>query len=436
MAVAREALLVVALCSGLAVAGPKKPTVDFEEESIEGEVMRPSLQYVPGRPTPQFRCDATKLSVPEYNACYEKLLAEQCGLQVIERERYELHRIGLSTPQSARVRTLGSTYPFAFQLDDGALVLQEASEYEDWRERSLILKDQSPGLSTFDAFVATPTSVLFGDRKTRRVFWIARSDLGYGPKPYRKVELVGSMQALLGILSTEAVVIATSREVLLMKLDQKSGVKLDVPLGDYSVDPRPSRSGRVLLASNAARGKVYLVAPNGQVEGAFDRDPFFTYRLLPNGLVASADLSTGRIRIRNQTGVVLSQTNLGRPLTQFGVFRGQREADLFYVAADGVGVLYGDGFEKSFLALKASSGRVVEAENGILGVVVSGPGRDDPSRMIERRLDFYRLGQAGSRISRLVEGICPASIRFAERALELRSSIKATVKNGTFQTYR
>ncbi len=418
-------------------AGPKKPMIDFESQSIEGEVQRPSLQYVPGRPSPTFRCDATKLTAEQYNACFEQHLAEMCGVQVIERERYELKRIGSATSQTVRVRTVGSNYPFAFHVDEGSLYVQEASEYEDWRERSLVLKDQSPGLATFDSFAETPQKVIFGDRRTRRVFTIAKDDLGYGPKPFRKVELFGGKQELLGVLATEQFVVSTSKEVLLMGLDKKTAARLAVPLADYWVDPHVSRAGQLLLVSKAPGGKVYLLAPNGAQVGAFDRDPRYWYYLMPNGLVASVDLNAGKIKIRNQTGVVLSQTGLGRPLTQFGVFRNQKEADLFFVAQDGVGILYGDGFEKSFLALKGGTvGRVVEAEDGVLGVVVSGPGREDPTRMLERRLDFFRLGQAGSKISRLVEGICPNSIRFAERALELRSSIKASVKDGSFQVYR
>jgi hypothetical protein len=432
--------VVLFLCwAGIAAAGGrtgKGTTVDFDEENVEGEVQRPTLEYVPGRPAPQFRCDATKLSLEEFNACFEKQVVDVCGMQVIERERYELQRFAFASAQSARGKTVGSSYPNSFVLEDGAVFSQQASEYEVWRDRGTVLSNQTPRLTSLDAFAVTKNALVFADKKSRRVLWVADGYFGEYAKPFHKIELASAKQELLGVLNNGSIVVATSKEVLRLGLDRRSGKRLDVPRDDYSVDPHVDRTGQLLLVSSAPGGKVYVVDARGEVTGSFPRESGYSYHLLPNGIVATADLSSGRIKIRSPSGVVLSQTSLSRPLMQFGVLRQRRDADLFFVAADGLGVLYGDGFEKSFLALDGTFARVVEAENGVLGVVVTAAGREDPRRVVEKRVDYYRLGQSGSRVSRLVEGICPSSIRLAERALELRSSLKASVKDGNFRVYR
>ncbi|MGQ0506386.1 MAG: hypothetical protein ACT4TC_13825 [Myxococcaceae bacterium] len=431
----RRGLLIV-LWVGAAFGAPKSK-VDFEDTTVEGEMIRPSVEYIPARQRPHFPCDATKLSEADYRTCYERYLAELCGVQVIERERFELHRVGGASAQSVHVSTIGSAYPFWFQLDDFTAVVQETSRWEDWRERKLVLREQSPKLLGFDTFVATPTSVLFGDRRTKRVFVLSAGEFTDPPRPFQKIELASPRHNLLGIVSNETFVVATTKELLWMGLDFKKGLRIEAPFGDYDVDPHLDRYGELLMVSRAPTGKVYLIAPNGHVAASFEKDPGFTYVLLPQGLVASANLVSGKIKIRNRLGFVLSQATVKPPLSQFGLYRqADTAADLFYVGMDGVGVLYADGFEKSFLKVKDGAATVVEAENGLLAVLLKSPGRDDPSRVLERRLDYYRLGKSGSRVSKLVDGICPSSIFASDQALQLSSSLKASVKEGTLQVYR
>jgi hypothetical protein len=418
------------------VANAAPPHVDFTEQTIEGEVLKPSGSHVLEKPKTTFRCDITRLTLEQYNVCFEKHLAELCGMQVIERDRYELETFAQTATQGGSARTVGSAYPYSMYLHDGAVYAQESSEFDMWSESKLLLKNQSPKLASMDYFVALRNSFILGDRASRRVFIVGRNAFDEGMPRFQKIEIADPGSVLIGIVSTSRLIVATPREVLSLNLNGKAGIRLKVPVDHYVVDPRADRAGQILLTSTSRGGKVYVVDGKGEVTGAFDRESDFRYYLLPNGVIASASLSQGIIKIRSHTGVVLSRTKLGRSLYQFGVYGQPNGADLFYVAADGLGVLYRDGFEKSFLARDGRGLRVTQAEDGVLAVLTSSPSWEDAKKWRERSVEFYRLGRSPSRISRLVEGICPNAIKAAERALELNSALKATVKNGRFDVHR
>ena len=80
-------------------------------------------------------------------------------------------------------------------LDQGALFSQEASEYDEWTERTRVLKDQSPSLTNVDQYGVTQGPILLADRRAKRVFAVKPDALDGADKPFRKIELGGSMSA-------------------------------------------------------------------------------------------------------------------------------------------------------------------------------------------------------------------------------------------------
>ena len=410
--------------------------LDFDDASVEGNRAHPELGYILEKPATKFRCDITHLSLEQYEACFAAHLSDLCGVQLIERDRFELVKRVIAIAPGSRAKTLGSAFPFSLELANGTVFLREASEFGDWGQNFALLTEVSPPLVSIDDFYASRSSFALADRAGKRVFVFSRgTDHGTSPA-FRKVELPERSHALIGLVGADRYLISTSHELLLMALDGKSGHRVEVPPGAYCVDSHPDSKEEFLLTASAPSGKVYLVSSTGSVKGSFEKEPGFSYQLLPNGLVSSVNLTTGAIRIRDRRGLVLSRAGLGRPLLQFGLLRQGKDADLFFVTPDGLGVLYGDGFEKTFLALDGRYARVVEADNGTLGVVTSSPSKDGAPRLVERRLEFFSLRNTGNKTSKVVEGVCPSAIRLAERALGLQPSLKATIKDGRFLTPR
>jgi len=408
-------------------AAPTKQKVDFEEHSIEGELVKPSATFIMERKPTQFPCDISQLSLSEYTACYDRHLAERCGLQVIERERYELKKFAGTAVQGGT--TVAGLYPYSVHLEDGTLYLQEASQFDaTWGDRVAVLQNQSPRLQSVDWFVSGSPFV-FGERKHRRIYVVDPKSFFENEAKFRRVELASQAHVLLGVTTTQKLLVRTQKEMLLMGLNARQGQKVRVPLDDYQVDPQADRNGNILLTS-AIQSQGYIVGKSAQVVASFYAEPGFTYLLLPNGLLATANKKTGDIKIRTQTGAVLSKTRVGKPMSQFGLFHHGKSADLFYVTDEGLGVLYPDGFEKSFLAKEGGELRVVQSSQDVLALLISSPSREAPRSMRERTVEYYQLGRSPSRIARVVEGICPDSVRAAERALDLKPSLKATVRTG------
>ncbi|MGQ0505062.1 MAG: hypothetical protein ACT4TC_07045 [Myxococcaceae bacterium] len=424
------------VATAAAVADDRNRKVDFEGAEIDGERVRPELGYISERPRPKFACDASKMTAEQFEACFSKELHDVCGLQLIERERFLLDRQRVTGVPSLRAKTLGAVFPYSLELANGAVLMQEATEYNAWDRKVTLLRDVSPPLLSIDDFVATPNSFLMADRSLKRVFVFTRSPKTERVTALRQVQLPERTHALLGVLANEKYVIATGREVLMVGANGKSGRRLKVPVDRYELDSTPDEKGRVLLTGSGLKGKVYVISAGGELSASFEKEPGYVYRLFPNGLIASANLGEGNIRIRDRKGRVLSKATLGRPLYQFGLFRQKTSADLYFVANDGVGILYGDGFEKSFLTTKGQYARVVQAENNVLAVSLSEPSHADASRMVEKRVEYYFMRPGGLKTSRMVEGICPEAIRLAERALNLKPSLKAQIKDGRFKVQR
>jgi hypothetical protein len=182
----RRIVLALLLGTGVALAGPKRQKVDFDSERIEGEIERPAGTYVLERPAAKFRCDITKLTLEEYNACFTRHVVDLCGMQMIARDRFELERVGYVTMQGARARTVGSAFPYVLKLLDGQLWIAKASEYDEYVEGKLWLRNQSPKIDRIDWFHPAKGGFLVGEQKSRRVWELTRGASRRGHRRSRR----------------------------------------------------------------------------------------------------------------------------------------------------------------------------------------------------------------------------------------------------------
>jgi hypothetical protein len=420
--------LALSLCVAASTeAASSRTRVNFDEAQIEGEIQKPNSSFVMERAKTKFPCDISELTLSEYNACFDRYLADRCGVSVIERERYELKKFAVTAVQGGR--TVAGVYPYSVHLEDGSVYLQEASQFDaTWGDRVPVLRNQTPKIGSIDWFVAGGSYVL-AERKSRRIFVIDPRNFFENEERFRRIDLASPSHSLIGVTSGQKLLVSTPKDILLMSLNARSGIRVRVPWDEYFLDPQVDRSGNMLIVS-ATRPNAYIVSAKGHIVSSFQKENGYTYYLLPNGLLASANRANGSIKIRTPEGVVLSRTSIGKPLVQFGLFRHEKSVDLFYVTAEGLGVLYPDGFEKSFLTREGVALRVVQSSGEVLALLVSTPSHEDPKILRERTVEYFSLGKSPSRISRVVEGICPGSLRAAERALDLKPSLKATVVDG------